>query len=44
MPRSLGPWSTIHQRFQGLRDRGTFDQIFKRVAADAILTRPEDFD
>ncbi|NBA93555.1 IS5 family transposase [Pseudomonas sp. R5(2019)] len=31
MPEHFGPWSTVYQRFRDWRNRGTFDQMLKRL-------------
>ena len=31
MPERFGPWSTVYQRFRDWRNRGTFDQMLKRL-------------
>jgi transposase len=31
MPERFGPWSTVYQRFRGWRNRGTLDQMLKRL-------------
>ncbi|MGY4494902.1 transposase [Pseudomonas sp. TE3610] len=31
MPEEFGPWSTVYQRFRDWRNRGTFDQMLKRL-------------
>lgn len=31
MPERFGRWSTVHQRFRGWRNQGTFDQMLKRL-------------
>lgn len=31
MPERFGPWSTVYQRFHDWRNRGTFDQMLKRL-------------
>ena len=31
MPERFGPWSTVYQRFRDWRNRGTLDQVFKRL-------------
>ena len=31
MPERFGPWSTVYQRFRDWRNRGTFEQVLKRL-------------
>lgn len=31
MPSCFGPWSTVYQRFRDWRNRGTFDQMLRRL-------------
>ena len=31
LPERFGPWSTVYQRFRDWRNRGTFDQMLKRL-------------
>ena len=31
MPERFGPWSTVYQRFRDWRNRGTVDQMLKRL-------------
>jgi transposase len=31
MPERFGPWQTVYHRFRGWRNRGTFDQLLKRL-------------
>ena len=31
IPERFGPWSTVYQRFRGWRNKGTFDQMLKRL-------------
>lgn len=31
MPERFGPWSTVYQRFRDWRNRGTFEQMLKRL-------------
>lgn len=31
MPERFGPWSTVNQRFRDWRNRGSFDQMLKRL-------------
>lgn len=31
MPERFGPWSTVYQRFRDWRNRGSFDQMLKRL-------------
>jgi len=31
MPEHFGPWSTVYQRFRDWRNRGTFEQMLKRL-------------
>ncbi len=31
MPERFGPWSTVYQRLRDWRNRGAFDQMFKRL-------------
>ena len=31
MPERFGPWSRVYQRFRDWRNRGTFDQMLKRL-------------
>lgn len=31
MPERFGPWRTVYYRFRDWRNRGTFDQLLKRL-------------